>query len=297
MENADAALSRRWMADYDGMSSKGIDFMAIKLIAIDIDGTLLNPRKEITPGVRDAIVAARDRGVHVVLATGRPFVGVRRYLDELGLHRAGHYVVTNNGALVQRAENGERVAEVPLKFADYLFLEKLAGELGVHFHALDYDTLYTANRDISPYTVHESALSGIPLKFRTVEEMDPSMVFPKVMMIDEPAVLDAAIARIPAEVRERYTMMKSAPYFLEILDRRVDKGEGLKLLAAHIGVSADQVLALGDQQNDLAMIRYAGIGVAMGNAVDEVKAAADHITGGNTEDGVATAIRKFVLDA
>lgn len=271
--------------------------MAIELIAIDIDGTLLNPQHEISPAVQAAIVAARDRGVHVVLATGRPFVGVQRYLRELELRHAGHYCITNNGALVQRAQTGERVAEVTLNFDDYLHFERMARELGVHFHALDYDTLYTANRDISAYTVHESALSGIPLKFRTVQEMDPSMVFPKVMMIDDPAVLDEAITRIPREAFEHYTIMKSAPFFLEILNRQVDKGKGLKLLAEHLGIAADNIMALGDQQNDLAMIKYAGLGVAMGNGVDEVKAASRYVTRSNREDGVAHAIEKFVLNA
>jgi hypothetical protein len=270
--------------------------MAIELIAIDIDGTLLDPQHQITPAVRAAIAAARDRGVHVVLATGRPFVGVRRFLDELGLRRHGHYCITNNGALVQDALDGTPIAETVLSFDDYLYCERLSRELGVHFHALDHQFLYTANRDISAYTVYESNLSGIPLKFRRVDEMDPSMVFPKVMMIDEPDVLDAAIARLPAEARERYTIMKSAPYFLEILDKRVDKGEGVRRLAGHLGLDASQVMALGDQQNDLAMIRYAGLGVAMGNALDEVKAAADHVTASNREDGVARAIERFVLD-
>ncbi len=271
--------------------------MAIELIAIDIDGTLLDSHHQITPAVRAAVTAARDRGVHVVLATGRPFVGVRRFLDELGLRSHGHYCITNNGALVQDALDGEPIAETVLSFDDYLYCERLSRELGVHFHALDYQCLYTANRDISAYTVYESNLSGIPLKFRRVDEMDPAMVFPKVMMIDEPELLDAAIARIPAEARERYTIMKSAPYFLEILDKRVDKGEGVRRLAEHLGLGAQQVMALGDQQNDLAMISYAGLGVAMGNALDEVKAAADHVTASNREDGVARAIERFVLDA
>lgn len=271
--------------------------MAIELIAIDIDGTLLDPQHQITPAVQAAIASARQRGVHVVLATGRPFVGVRRFLEQLGLNHAGHYCITNNGALVQQAHDGQTIAETVLSFEDYLYCEQLARELGVHFHALDHQFLYTANRDISPHTVYESYLSGIPLKFRRVEEMDRSMVFPKVMMIDDQPVLDAAIARLPAEAHQRFTIMKSSPVFLEILDRRVDKGEGLKKLTEYLGLAREQVMALGDQQNDLAMIRYAGLGVAMGNALDEVKAAADHVTASNRESGVALAIERFVLNA
>jgi Cof subfamily protein (haloacid dehalogenase superfamily) len=271
--------------------------MAIELIAIDMDGTLLDPQHEISPRTRAAITAARERGVHVVLATGRPFAGVRRYLAELDLQHPGHYCITNNGALVQHAHDGSHVAAAMLDFGDYLHFEKMSRELGVHFQALDEHTLYTANADISRYTVREAFLSQIPLKFRAVAQMDPGLAFPKVMMIDEPALLDRALERMPAETFERYTIMKSTPYFLEILSRRADKGKGVKLLAEHLGIPAQNVMALGDQQNDLAMIGYAGLGVAMGNAIAQVKSASSYVTGSNAEDGVAQAIERFVVDA
>ncbi|GKW24734.1 sugar-phosphatase [Pectobacterium polonicum] len=271
--------------------------MSVKLIAIDMDGTLLTPQNQISPAVKAAIAAAREKGVQVVLATGRPYIGVERYLMELDLQQEGCYCITNNGALVQRTVNGECVAQTALSFDDYRYFEALACKLGVHFHALDFNFVYTANKDISPYTIHESHLTGMPLKYRAVEEMDRSLTFPKVMMIDEPEILDRAISQLPAEAFERYTIMKSAEYYLEILDKRVNKGEGVKMLAEHLGIPRESVMTLGDQQNDLAMIRYAGIGVAMGNAIDEVKEASQFVTKTNMEDGVAYAIEKFVLNA
>lgn len=270
--------------------------MAIKLIAIDMDGTLLNSQHEITPAVKQAITDARAKGVHVALATGRPYIGIHRYLQELDLLQEGQYCITNNGALVQRAANGECIIENTLDINDYRYLEALSHQVGVHFHALDFNTLYTANRDISPYTVYEASLTGMPFKFRTVEEMQPDMHFPKVMMIDEPDILDAAITRIPKAAFDRYTIMKSAPYYLELLNKRANKGEAVKALATQLGIVAEEVMTLGDQGNDLAMIEYAGIGVAMGNAIDEVKAASQFVTASNNEDGVSVAIRKFVLD-
>lgn len=271
--------------------------MSVKLIAIDMDGTLLTPQNQISPAVKAAIAAAREKGVQVVLATGRPYIGVERYLMELDLQQEGCYCITNNGALVQRTVNGDCVAQTALSFDDYLYFEALACKLGVHFHALDFNFVYTANKDISPYTIHESHLTGMPLKYRAVEEMDRSLTFPKVMMIDEPEILDRAISQLPPEAFERYTIMKSAEYYLEILDKRVNKGEGVKMLAEHLGILRESVMTLGDQQNDLAMIRYAGIGVAMGNAIDEVKEASQFVTKTNMEDGVAYAIEKFVLNA
>lgn len=256
--------------------------MAIELIAIDMDGTLLNPQHQITPAVKQAITEARRKGVHVVLATGRPYVDVQDYLRQLDIQGPGDFCITYNGALVLQAADGACILQETLGFEDYLHFEKMAREFGVHFQAFDFDTLYTPNKDIGKYTVHESEMTGIPLKYRSVEEMDPSIRFPKVMMIDEPELLDRAIARIPAETRERYTILKSAPYYLEILHQKVDKGAGVKMLADHLGIARENVMALG---------------VAMGNAIPELKAVAQYVTTTNTEDGVARAIEKFVLNA
>ncbi|MCZ4059701.1 sugar-phosphatase [Pantoea sp. LMR881] len=268
--------------------------MAIKLIAIDMDGTLLNPQHLITPGVKSALDRARQQGVSIVLATGRPFVGVQRYLMELNLQE-DQYCISNNGALVQRAIDGECVAEVTLTFDDYLYVEQLARESGVHFQAFDKSHLYTPNKDISEYTIHEASLTGIPVRYRSVDEMDRNMRFPKLMMIDKPALLDSAIERLPDHARETYTILKSAPYYLEILDRRVNKGQGVKMLAEKLGLRQEEVMAIGDQENDLAMIEYAGTGVAMGNAIESVKEIAQFVTKTNMEDGVAHAIEELVL--
>lgn len=269
--------------------------MTIKLIAIDMDGTLLLPDHTISPGVKAAIAAARQRGINVVLTTGRPHAGVHRYLHELGMVQDGDFCITYNGALVQKAKDGSMVAQTSLSYDDYRFLEKLSRDIGSHFHALDRHTLYTANRDISRYTVHESYVATIPLVFCEAENMDPDARYLKVMMIDEPDVLDKAIARIPEDVKARYTLLKSAPYYLEILDKRVNKSTGVHSLAEALGIRQDEVMAIGDQENDIAMIRYAGVGVAMGNATDAVKAEADVITRSNLEDGVAWAIEKYAL--
>lgn len=220
--------------------------MAIKLIAIDMDGTLLLPDHTISPAVKNAIAAAREKGVNVVLTTGRPYAGVHSYLKELHMEQPGDYCITYNGALVQKAGDGSTVAQTALSYDDYRYLEKLSREVGSHFHALDRNTLYTANRDISYYTVHESYVATIPLVFCEAEKMDPNTQFLKVMMIDEPAVLDRAIARIPAEMKEKYTVLKSAPYFLEILDKRVNKGTGVKSLVEALGIKPEEVMAIGD---------------------------------------------------
>ncbi|WP_216782685.1 sugar-phosphatase [Candidatus Profftia tarda] len=269
--------------------------MSIKLIAIDLDGTLLNNDLMITPGVKESILSAIAHGVHILLATGRPFIGAKKYLQELELNKAGCYCLCNNGALIVHADNGRPLFETLLDHNDYLYLESLSHRVGAHFHAFDYDKLYTANRDISKYTIYESFITGIPLHFCPSNEMDKKIRFPKVMMIDQPEVLDAAIDLIPKEIYKLYTIMKSSPYFLEILNKEADKGKGLSRIARYLNISHENVMSIGDHENDLAMIKYAGIGVAMGNAEYVIKEAAQFVTNNNQEDGVMIAINKLLF--
>lgn len=269
--------------------------MAIKLIAIDIDGTLVNHQNIITPEVKTSVMKAREKGVRVVLATGRPYIGLLHFLQELELQQQDEYCITYNGAWVQQTDKGDCIAEVSLSFDDYVWTEQLSRKLNVHFQALTGSALYTANKNISRYTVHEVSLTGIPLRYRRVEEMDRSLIFPKVMMVDSPEILDRAILLIPPEAFHKYTIVKSAPFYLEILNKSANKGAGLKILADRLGLSREEVMAIGDQQNDVEMLEFAGIGVAMGNAIDKVKAVSQFVTKTNSENGVAYAIRKFVL--
>ncbi|MCR1004618.1 MAG: sugar-phosphatase, partial [Stenotrophomonas maltophilia] len=238
---------------------------------------------------------ARALGVHIVLTSGRPVPGLAPYLHELGITGNDDYCIACNGGLVQRIGTRETVVEYPLSFDDFLFCEQVARDLGVHFQALDSRRMYTPNQDISYYTVADSHLSRMPLSYRRVEDMDPSMSFIKLMMIDAPDVLDAAIARLPSELTERFAVLKSAPFFLEVFDHRAGKGPSLQKLAAHLGIDRANVMAIGDQENDLTMLQYAGTSVAMGNAIDAVKAVARFETSSNADEGVARAIERFVL--
>jgi Cof subfamily protein (haloacid dehalogenase superfamily) len=267
----------------------------IELVAIDMDGTLLDPGHKLTSRVKHAIAEARALGVHIVLTSGRPVPGLAPFLHELGIDGDDDYCIACNGGLVQRIGPRETVVEYPLSFDDFVYCEQVAREIGVHFQALDAQRMYTSNQDISIYTVADSHLSRMPLSYRRVADMDPGMSFIKLMMIDEPDVLDAAIARLPSALTERFAVLKSAPFFLEVFDRRAGKGPSLQKLAEHLGIDRANVMAIGDQENDLTMLQYAGTSVAMGNAIDAVKAVARFETATNSEDGVAQAIERFVL--
>ena len=266
-----------------------------KLVAIDMDGTLLREDKTISERTKNTIVSAREKGVTVVLATGRPIQGVSRYLEELNMYTEKDYVLTYNGALIQKTESKESVAKIALKGEDFHYLKKLSDKLGVHIHAFsEKQGLITPKN--SKYTEVEADINKIEIHEINMDDISDDEVMIKIMMIDEPEILSKAMDKLPKEVYDKYTVVRSAPFFLEFLNKSVNKGVGVEMLAKHLGVKREEVMTFGDAGNDIHMIEYAGLGVAMGNAFDEIKEAADYITDSNNNDGVAKAIEKFILE-
>jgi len=265
-----------------------------QLIALDMDGTLLNEDKEISTKTFEAIASLKAMGKRVVLATGRPIHGLHRYLKELDLFDEHDYVVTYNGALVQSTKDSRILLDIPLSTNAYIELFELSQELGVHIHALTDRSVLTPKNN--PYTEIESTINRIPIIEGPISELSMDTLIVKVMFVDSPEKLDKAIDNLPNWVRDKYTILRSAPYFLEFLDSKVNKGSGVKAIIKELGLEQSQVICVGDAGNDLAMIEYASLGVAMGNASDELKNAADYITLSNSEDGVAHVIDKFMLN-
>ncbi len=252
---------------------------------------------EIDEEVRSLLNEARNKaaGVKIVIATGRPIPGVRNLLEELHLNEPGNYVITFNGGLVQDTVTGEEYIKEPLSYEDYLDIECLSRKLGVHMHAITKDGIYTANRNIGKYTVYEAGLVNMPVYYRTPEEMvDKEIV--KIMYIDEPEILDQAIAKLPKELYDKYTLVKSAPFYLEIVKKNVNKGAAVVHLAEKLGLTKEETMAIGDEENDRSMLEVVGNPVVMENGTDELKKIAKYITKSNDESGVAYAIREWVLN-
>ena len=268
--------------------------MSIKLVAIDIDGTLLNSQKEITPAVFEAIQDAKKAGVKVVIATGRPLSGVQKILDQLQLTETGDYVITFNGGLVLDVGSGEIISQETLSYEDYLEIEYLARTLDIPMHASAREGIFTANRNIGKYTVHESILVDAPIFYRTPEEMREIQIV-KTMLIDEPDKLDKAIPNIPADFATRFNVGKSAAFYYEICPKDGNKGTAIRRLAERLGLSMSETMAIGDQENDRPMLEVVGTPVVMENGNPKTKEIAKYITKSNDEDGVAHAIREWVL--
>ncbi|MGB3161722.1 MAG: sugar-phosphatase [Carnobacterium sp.] len=270
--------------------------MTIELIAIDLDGTLLTNDKKISLKVKDTLARAKEKGIKVVICTGRPLPGVMDFLKELNLEETGDYAITYNGALVQRTDDGTAIAHHTMSFDDFIEVEAMSQKIGVHCQTLDEKAIYTTNKDISPYTIRESSLVNMPVKYRSVQEMDSHLVISKMMMIDEPDILDAGIAEIPASFYDKYTVLKSEPFYLEVLNKAASKGQALKDLSDILSIPKENIMAIGDNENDRDMLVFAGVGVAMGNAVKGIKEISDYITDTNELDGVATVIEKLAFN-
>jgi len=267
-----------------------------KLVGIDIDGTLLNDQREVTKEVKEAIQAAKWKGVKIVLTTGRPIGGVNGLVEELKLNDQDDFVITYNGALVQNTYTNEVISQISLTFQDLKDLYELSKNLHSPMHFFDTEHIYTPNKNINKYTVYESYVNQVPLLYRTIDEISENILIPKIMFIDDPEKLNRTIENIPNSYKEKYMMVKSAPFFFEILHPEVSKGNAIKKLAEKLSIQQEEIICIGDGGNDLSMIEYAGCGVAMGNAEKEVKEAAQFHTLSNNDHGVAYAIHKLILN-
>jgi Cof subfamily protein (haloacid dehalogenase superfamily) len=267
------------------------------LAAIDVDGTLVNSEKKLTAVVKKTIAAARQKNIKIVICTGRPFTGIKSILAELALqNQADQYVICFGGALVQKT-NGRIINLQPLAYESYLKLEVLARMRQLHFQAVTSERIYTANRNISRYTAYESLITQQEISYRTPAEM-PKDALIKAMIIDEKSKIDSLLHNWAAfaPLEKEINFCQSSPNYIEANALGVNKGSALQVLCQYLQLQPTEVMAIGDQGNDLSMLKYAGVGVAMGNATLAVKAAASYETADNDHDGVAWAIEHFCLD-
>lgn len=264
-----------------------------KLIAIDMDGTLLNSDRIITDRTKKAISEARKKGKYVVLCSGRPIEGIERFLVELNMNTEDDYVISFNGSLVQHAAKKDVIGKKALKGSDLKFLYEVSKKLCVNIHGFSKEGCITPK--MSKYTMLEGELNGIEVKEFDYNNIDNDEDIMKVMMIDEPEILDNVIKNLPKDLYDKYTVVRSMPYFLEFLNKEANKGVGVKMLSDYLNIKREEVICVGDAGNDLHMVEYAGLGVAMENATEDLKKAASYITKSNDNDGVAEVIEKYML--
>ncbi|SHO59041.1 Cof-type HAD-IIB family hydrolase [Vibrio quintilis] len=265
-----------------------------KLIGLDLDGTLLNSKKQISPETIAVLHEAKSRGIKIVLASGRPLEGMVPYLEQLALCSEDDFVVCYNGSIVKNVATGKTIHQQVVTASDVKQIAALAEDLNVNTHAFSQELGLITPKETT-YTQLEATINGIEVHetdFTSLEENHPMI---KAMMVDEPGKLAQAISRLPDHLYEQFTIVQSAPHFLEFLNPLSNKGLGIKMVAQHFNIPAEQVICFGDAENDHHMIEFAGMGVAMGNAMPQTKAIADYITTTNDNHGVAEGIEKLVF--
>ncbi|GEK91208.1 Cof-type HAD-IIB family hydrolase [Alkalibacterium kapii] len=270
--------------------------MSIKLVAIDLDGTLLNSNHEVSFENKEAIRKAKEQGVKVVLVTGRPLKAMLHILEACNLTDAGDIALTYNGGLVQWTQSGETLNQIVFQKDESIDIYKLSQDLGLPCNFIDLNTVYEPPYPKGKPSRYPEVMHALP--FEPIDMTDLPEEFPinKIVYCWDQEELDEKIKEIPNIYRERYNLIKSRPNLLEFMPKSIDKGKGLELLSEILDISVDDMMAIGDQENDLAMVQRAGTGVAMENAVPIVKDAAQIITKTNDAHGVAYAIEKYVLN-
>ena len=263
--------------------------MTYKLIAADMDGTLLTNDKRITPRTADAIRRATEAGAIFCLSTGRPLCSVRRYLDQLGLSSP---VIACNGAIIVSPGDGRALYEQGLEPDDARKIWALSRRFGTTVTAWARDRLLVSelNERIDGYTRLNGQTPTVIEDFDALADGGLT----KMLWIDEPDRIKEYIAAIDGQL-PGVNYCTSSPRFLEFFDGRVSKARAMERLGGLLGVAREEMIAIGDGENDLPMLTAAGLGVAMGNAADSIKAVCGYVTASNEDDGVAEVIDRFIF--
>lgn len=269
--------------------------MKYKLLVLDVDGTLLNDEREISKRTLAALLKVQQMGVRIVLASGRPTYRLMPLAKTLELGNYGGFVLSYNGCQIIKAQNGEILFERRINPEMLPYLEKKARKNGFAIFTYHDDTLITDSPD-NEYIKNEALLNNLKIiredEFSTAIDFAPC----KCMLVsDKEKALIGLEQHWEKRLAGTLDAFRSEPYFLEVVPCGVNKANTLGALLEHLGVTREEVIAVGDGVCDVTMLQLAGMGVAMGHSQDSVKVCADYVTASNEEDGVALAVEKLIL--
>ncbi|KEH99266.1 Cof-type HAD-IIB family hydrolase [Clostridium massiliodielmoense] len=292
-----------------------------KLIGIDIDGTLVKNDKTLSLKTIKTIEKARKKGIKIVLITGRPIEGLIRYTTKLNLNSDNDYGIACSGGLIQCLGNKHVLFESSITLKEFNYIYNVAKDLKITLNILSKDIILTPTLNLT--TQIESFLSNISMKILDFNALKDDIYINRVVYINENKKFTDHLMKIikrhnmeytsstdyygndnlildenslPNQLTKNFTVLKPSSGTLEIQEKGVNKGSSLKILGEKLGIKREEIIAIGDSGNDIDMIKYAGLGVAMGNAHEKVKEIADYVTYTNEEDGLAHVIEKFILN-
>ena len=277
--------------------------MIIKAIVLDIDGTLLNTGKIISEKTKQALIAAQEKGIKVILASGRPTTGMLELAEQLEMTKYEGFLVSYNGA---------RVTDCLTK--KVLFNQAMSIETGqaILEHLKNFDVIpmidkedylyvndvYSGMLDLpdGAFNIIEYEARGGNFKLSEIDDLAAFATFPinKILIAAQPEYLQKIAPALHAPFDEIVTAAFSAPFYFEFTDKGIDKAKALNTVFPEMGIHSENIIAFGDGHNDRSIIEYAGIGIAMGNAVDALKEIADDVTLSCDEDGIAAGLEKYL---
>lgn len=277
--------------------------MSIKAIALDIDGTLTNDEKRITPRTKEVLLAAARAGITLILASGRPAHGLRALAHELELDCYHGMLVAYNGSQVRDATTGELLFDQAIPVEDArAVLEHLQG-FDVIPMLVDADRLYiedayrcTIYHKGEPKNIVKYERDACGLRIHEVRSLLDWCITPqnKILTAGTDTYLAEHHEAMAAPFADRLSCMFTADFYFEFTARGIDKARALSHALPERGIDPAELIAFGDGQNDIPMLKLAGTGIAMANATDEVKRAADMVTRSNNEDGIAAALEELL---
>ena len=273
----------------------------IKAILLDIDGTLANDEKKVTPKTAEALRRVQDRGVTLVLASGRADQGLHYFADELDMKGHGGVFVAFNGAKSLNYQTGEVYFEQAMtveqgrRVLEHMKNFDVASCIDHGEYMWTNNAYFTIERDGAPWNIieYESHNNGFLICERRDMAAEVDWGINKILNAGEPAYLQEVWQEMSAPFEGELSAMFTAPYYYEFTPLGVDKSRALQETFAALGIDRSEIVAFGDAQNDRTMLEWSGIGVAMGNAVDEVKAVATMVTRSNNDDGIAYALEEL----
>ncbi len=266
-----------------------------KVLILDIDGTLVNSEKKVTRATKDALIKVQENGHIVALASGRPAPGMSYPEKELELDRFGGYILSFNGGKIINCKTKEVVYQkvLPRDIIEEIYEFAVKNDCGLITY--EGDEIIVGTR-MDEYIEYEARLNKIPTK--QVESFLKYLTFDvnKCLMTADEERAKEYTEFLSEKYADRISVYRSEPFFIEIMPKNVDKAASIDLMAELLEFNKENIICCGDGHNDLTMIQYAPLGIAMANAVIEVKEVADYITAkSNDEDGLVEVVEQFIL--
>ncbi|MBF2597512.1 Cof-type HAD-IIB family hydrolase [Listeria welshimeri] len=277
--------------------------MTTQAIILDIDGTLLNDDKKISPETKKALITAQQNGVKLILASGRPTTGMHLYAEQLEMEKYHGLLVSYNGAKVVDCQTKEELFNQTLTIAEgKAVLEHMKQfEVKVMIDKDDYMYVNNVYDCYIPYKGEEINIIQYESRggnFKLCEKEDLAAFLDyrinKILTAGDPDYMQKNYQAMMAPFKNTLNCVFTADFYFEFTAKNIDKAKALDTVLTPMGIHAENIIAFGDGHNDITMVKYAGTGIAMDNAVPELKAVANSITLSNNKDGIAQALNNFI---